>query len=106
MSKADSLRAGARSAWLKRKNHPEGTRRDIPEIAHQEFSQNRLSGVRIDVIAERTRTSKHMIDYYGSKEGLYHAVLERAYTGIREREEELNLGPREALRRLVEITFD
>lgn len=106
MSKADSLRAGARSAWLKRKNDPEGTRRDIPEIAHQEFSQNRLSGVRIDVIAERTRTSKHMIDYYGSKEGLYHAVLERAYTGIREREEELNLGPREALRRLVEITFD
>ena len=110
MSKAESPRAGARSARLKRTNDPEGTRRDILEIARQEFSQNGLSGARIDVIAERTRTSKHMIYYYyGSKEGLYQAVLERAYTGIREREGELDLeglGPREALRRLVEVTFD
>lgn len=110
MSKTDPLDTGDGPARRKRKNDPEGTRRDILEIARQEFSQNGLSGARIDVIAERTRTSKHMIYYYfGNKEGLYRAVLEMAYTGIREREGELGLEglkPREALRRLVEVTFD
>jgi AcrR family transcriptional regulator len=110
MSKTDPLDTGDGPARRKRKNDPEGTRRDILEIARQEFSQNGLSGARIDVIAERTRTSKHMIYYYfGSKEGLYRAVLEMAYAGIREREGELGLEglePAEALRRLVEVTFD
>lgn len=110
MTKTDPHNAGDGPVRQKRKNDPEGTRRDILEIARQEFSQNGLSGARIDVIAERTRTSKHMIYYYfGSKEGLYRAVLEMAYAGIREREAELGLEglkPREALRRLVEVTFD
>lgn len=94
----------------KRKYNPEGARRDILEIARQEFSRNGLSGARIDLIAERTRTSKQLIYYYfGSKEGLYQAVLEMAYAGIREREAQLDLEglePQEALRRLVEVTFD
>lgn len=110
MAKTQPLKVGKRAARQKRKNDPEGTRRNILEIARQEFSENGLSGARIDLIAERTRTSKHMIYYYfGSKEGLYQAVLEMAYTGIREREGELDLEglePREALRRLVEATFD
>lgn len=110
MAKAEPLDEDRGPARRKRKNDPEGTRRDILEIARQEFSQNGLSGARIDVIAERTRTSKHMIYYYfGSKEGLYRAVLEMAYAGIREREGELDLeglNPRDALRRLVEATFD
>ncbi|HET9105702.1 MAG TPA: TetR family transcriptional regulator [Steroidobacteraceae bacterium] len=110
MSKAESYPSGARAGRPKRKNDPEGTRRDILEIARQEFTRNGLSGARIDVIAERTRTSKHMIYYYfGSKEGLYQAVLEAAYAGIREREGKLDLeglAPREALRRLIEVTFD
>ncbi len=110
MSKAESSPSGARAGRPKRKNDPEGTRRDILEIACQEFSRSGLSGARIDVIAARTRTTKHMIYYYfGSKEGLYQAVLEKAYIGIREREGELDLEglpPREALRRLVEATFD
>lgn len=110
MSKAESSPSGARAGRPKRKNDPEGTRRDILEIARQEFTRNGLSGARIDVIAERTRTSKHMIYYYfDSKEGLYQAVLEAAYAGIREREGKLDLeglAPREALRRLIEVTFD
>lgn len=110
MSKTVSPPSGARAGRPKRKNDPEATRRDILEIARQEFSQNGLSGARIDVIAERTRTSKHMIYYYfGSKEGIYQAVLEMEYAGIREWEGELELeglAPREALRRLVEATFD
>lgn len=110
MATTEPRGSGKRAARQKRKNDPEGTRRDILEIARQEFSRNGLSGARIDVIAERTRMSKHMIYYYfGSKGGLYQAVLEMAYAGIRKREGELDLEglePQEALRRLVEATFD
>ena len=94
----------------KRKNDPDRTKQDILKIAHQEFCENGLNGARIDIIAERTRTSKRMIYYYfGSKEGLYSAVLDKAYSGIREREAELNLESRDpvsALRSLIETTFD
>ena len=69
-----------------------------------------LSGSRVDEIAERTHTVKRMIYYYfGSKEGLYRAVLERAYEQIRSIESSLDLNalpPDEALRALVRTTFD
>lgn len=83
---------------------------DIIAVAMEEFAEYGLAGARVDAIAERTRTSKRMIYYYfGSKEGLYRAVLEEAYNGIRTRETQTHLkdlAPLEALRRLVEITFD
>jgi TetR/AcrR family transcriptional regulator len=47
--------------------------------------------------------------YYGSKEGLYPAVLERAYSAMRQAERELNLTdlePLEAIEELVKFTFD
>ena len=88
----------------------EGTRRNILEIASEEFALNGLSGARIDEIAARTRASKRMIYYYfDDKEGLYVAALENAYRLVREGEAELDtkgLPPIEALRRLVEFTFD
>ena len=75
-----------------------------------EFADKGLSGARIDAIADATRTSKRMIYYYfESKEGLYLAVLEEAYRRIRRTEGDLqldNLPPEDALRRLVEFTFD
>ncbi|MGK9065038.1 TetR/AcrR family transcriptional regulator [Stutzerimonas chloritidismutans] len=93
-----------------RKNNPEKTRRDILEAAIAEFVQQGLSGARVDAIAERTRTSKRMIYYYfGNKEQLYLRVLERLYGDIRNNERTLQLAefePREAMRRLVEFTFD
>ena len=62
---------------------------DILEVATHEFAEKGLAGARIDVIAEATRTSKRMIYYYfGSKEGLYIAVLEEAYRRIRDIEAE------------------
>jgi AcrR family transcriptional regulator len=83
---------------------------DILEVATKEFSDKGLSGARIDEIAAATRTSKRMIYYYfGSKEGLYVAVLEEAYRRIRRIEAELHLedlAPEDALRRLVGFTFD
>jgi AcrR family transcriptional regulator len=83
---------------------------DIMRVATAEFAEKGLAGARIDEIAAATRTSKRMIYYhFGSKEGLYLAVLEAAYRRIREIESELHLedlAPDAALRELVGFTFD
>jgi len=93
-----------------RTNDPERTMANILEVATAEFAAKGLSGARIDEIAAATRTSKRMIYYYfGSKEGLYVAVLEEAYSRIRRIESELHLEdlrPEDALRKLVGFTFD
>ncbi len=93
-----------------RTNDPERTKRDIVAVATHEIAENGLSGARVDEIAARTKTSKRMIYYYfGSKEGLYLAVLEDAYRHIRSIEGELkvdHLSPEEGLAQLVRSTFD
>lgn len=86
------------------------TRLDIIRIAREEFVEKGLDGASVNEIAARTRTTKPMIYYYfGSKEGLYAAVMEEAYGGMRDVEQSLQLDhlpPVEAMRRLVEVTFD
>jgi AcrR family transcriptional regulator len=93
-----------------RVNDPEGTKRNIVDVATREFAQKGYGGARVDAIAERTRTSKRMIYYYfGGKEGLYLAVLEEAYSSIRRTEATLDLErlpPEKALSTLVAFTFD
>ncbi|MCL3028533.1 TetR/AcrR family transcriptional regulator, partial [Klebsiella pneumoniae] len=93
-----------------RKNNPEKTRQDILRAAIDEFVAQGLSGARVDAIAERTHTSKRMIYYYfGSKEQLYQAVLEKLYSDIRGIEGTLRLGalpPAKAMEKLVEFSFD
>ncbi|WP_119420598.1 TetR family transcriptional regulator [Desertibaculum subflavum] len=107
MDKAPS--AGRQRAGTRIRS-PEATRQDIIDVATREFARNGLSGARVDEIAEKTGSSKRMIYYYfGDKEGLYLAVLEEAYRRVRRTETELDLEhlpPVEALRRLVEFTFD
>ena len=92
------------------KRDPEGVRRDILSVAMEEFSQNGLSGARIDEIAARTRTSKRMIYYYFTdKESLYQHVLEEAYAKVRGGESDLGLDelePVAALEKLCRFTFD
>jgi len=89
---------------------PERTRCNILEIATDEFANKGFSGARVDDIAARMHTSKRMIYYYfGDKEGLFIAVLERAYVRIRQIEATLkldHLDPESALRMLVGFTFD
>src|SRR5215510_12858047 len=94
----------------RRVNDPEGTKRNIVEVATREFARKGYAGARVDAIANRTRTSKRMIYYYfGSKERLYLAVLEAAYSAIRRQEATLDLEhqtPEQALATLVASTFD
>ena len=93
-----------------RTNDPERTKANILEVAAAEFGEKGLAGARIDEIAALTHTSKRMIYYYfGSKEGLYLAVLEEAYGNVRAVEARLQLDdlePEQAQRRLVAFTFD
>lgn len=88
----------------------EQTRQNILKVATEEFAAYGLSGARVDAIAERTLASKRMIYYYfGGKQGLYSAVLEKAYADIRAEEAQSDLAhmaPREALQKLIEVTFE
>jgi AcrR family transcriptional regulator len=86
------------------------TRAEILDVATREFADRGYNGARVDEIATKTRTTKRMMYYYfGSKEQLYIAVLERVYQQIRTAEQALDvdgLDPVQAIRRIAELTFD
>src|SRR4051812_6486026 len=100
----------SRQAAPERQRDAVRTKREILEVATREFADKGYAGARVDEIAARTRTTKRMLYYYfGSKEGLYVAVLERAYAVIRGLEQQLDvdhLDPVLAIRQLAELTFD
>jgi len=110
VNKAASAAPSSAPPEGRRKYDPEETKRNILDIATQEFSAMGLTGARVDAIAERTNTTKRMLYYYfGSKEGLYEAVLEQVYGDIRALEQELQLAemePEQALREFIGFTFD
>jgi AcrR family transcriptional regulator len=89
---------------------PERTSASILAAAVAEFTEKGYAGARIDAIAERSGANKRMIyHYFGDKDGLYMAVLESAYVGIRSAEAELHLAdlePVQAIERLVGFTWD
>jgi AcrR family transcriptional regulator len=93
-----------------RKRDREKTRREILEVAFQEFAESGLTGANTDVIAARAGITKRLIFYYfKTKEELFTAVLEAAYERMRLREERLELDafePEQAIRKLAEFTFD
>ena len=93
-----------------RQRDADRTQREILDVATSEFADRGFAGARVDLIAARTRTTKRMIYYYfGSKEALFVAVLERAYATIRAAEQTIevdHLEPAAAIRRLAELTFD
>ena len=91
------------------KQDPDAVKTNIIKVATKEMANHGLEGSRINVIAEKSNTSKRMIYYYfGGKEGLYKAVLEDTYSSIRKEEKDLkvdHLTPIEALKTLVEVTI-
>ena len=93
-----------------RSRRSEQSQQQILAAAETEFADKGLAGARVDAIAEESGVNKQMIYYYyGSKEDLYLAVLERAYAAMRKSESELkltNIDPLKAIGRLVEFKFD
>lgn len=89
---------------------PLRTQNNILEVATKLFAEHGLSGARIDQISELTQTSKRMIYYYfGSKEGLYEAVLERAYLHKWQADDSIDvvaLGAMEGLCHITGYVFD
>lgn len=83
---------------------------DILEVATREFATHGLAGARIEKIVQQTRTSKRMIYYhFGSKEGLYRAVIERAFEIAREVDRDFDplVGtPEQAIRQIARNAFD
>ncbi len=83
----------------------ERSRRAILEAALAEFARHGFGGARVSRIAEAAGVNKRMLyHYFGNKEALYLAALERTYETIRARELALDverLEPREAVRALV-----
>ncbi len=86
------------------------TRERILDAATDEFVVYGFSGARIDRIVSAAACNIRMIyHYFGNKEGLYVAALEKVYAEIREGEQALDLGslaPLDAIHRLVDFTFD
>ncbi|MCA8105713.1 MULTISPECIES: TetR family transcriptional regulator [Burkholderia] len=92
------------------KRDPEGTRRRILMAAAEEFANGGLFGARVDQIARRAETNERMLYYYfGSKEQLFTAVLEHAFSALTEAERVLDLdgvAPIEAVTRLAHFVWD
>ena len=100
----------ARNAAMRKPKAPEANRARIVKAAIDEFAARGFKGASMDAIAARTHTTRALINYYfGSKEKLYLAVLEHVYAEIRQAESQLDLDhlpPVEAIRRIVEFTFN
>lgn len=90
-----------------RRSHAEAREQAIEQIidiATQEFVEKGLAGARIDEIAGKA-TKRKIYYYFGGKDELYRAALERAYRRVRESEGQVDIeqgSALEALRRLIE----
>jgi TetR/AcrR family transcriptional regulator len=85
------------------------TRQRILNVATKEFSAKGYDGARVDDIMRVAVVSKNLIyHYFGSKEGLFIAVLESAYEGMHAYQTTWPLevsSPIEGVRKLVQSTF-
>ncbi|MBN7786475.1 TetR family transcriptional regulator [Ponticoccus gilvus] len=92
-----------------RSDASETTRQNLLMAARTAFADAGLEGARVDDIGRRAGLNKQLVyHYFGSKDGLYTAVLEQVYSEIREREAALDLSafpPEEAMRQLIDFSF-
>lgn len=101
--------ASARKTGV-REQAAQTTRDNILKAATKVFARYGYEGGSVEKISKAAKSFDRMIYYYfGSKEGLYVAVLEEAYRRIRHIETDMHLEdlePETALRRLVAFTCD
>ena len=88
----------------------EKSRAVLLAAARAAFAERGLAGARVDDIARRAGMNKQLVyHYFGSKDGIYTAVLEDVYRQIRDEERALRLDrlpAEEAMRQLIEFSFD
>ena len=110
MSSVTTTAEGRASGKRRKLRDSAATAASILAAATKEFATFGFGGGRVDRIAERAGVNKRMIyHHYGHKQGLYLAALEQAYHKERSAEQTLELEalePREAMKRLIEYTFD
>lgn len=91
------------------KRDAERSQAKILQAATDEFSAHGYDGARVERIAQRCGVNKNLLyHYFDSKEGLYLAVMERLYEGMRASQHDLSLqglDPIEGMRRLIRHTF-
>lgn len=87
-----------------------GSRQALLGAAVAEFARNGYAGARVDVIAQAAGVNKQLVyHYFGSKEDLFRAALERVYSDLREAERRLSLEalePAQAMAQLVGFSFE
>jgi|SRR6185437_729586 len=103
MPVASKTRLGTRS-------QPEQSRAAILQAAVREFAREGVAGARTDAIARSAGVNKALLYYYfKDKEGLYQAVLDEVFSGVRvviQNALAQDLPPRERLRAYVLAHFD
>ena len=86
------------------------TRENILRAAISLFARSGFAGARIEKISKAARSTDRMIYYYfGSKEGLFVAVLETIYKELGDAESALDLSgmdPDESLRAIIRFTWN
>lgn len=92
-----------------RKRNPAASRLRILDAATRHFGEAGFDGARVDVIARAARINKQLLyHYFGNKDALFTAVMERAYQELREQESALNLDALpadEAILALLDFTW-
>ena len=95
---------------IQRLGHDNEIPRRLIEAAAEVFARHGYAGTRVREIVRAADVNLASVNYYfGGKEQLWIAVLERAYAGIRHAEQQIDvehLDPVSAIRRLAEVTFD
>jgi TetR/AcrR family transcriptional regulator len=93
-----------------RRRDAAATRESILTAALSEFCEKGFGGARTASIADRAQCNVRMLyHYFGNKEGVYLASLERVYADLRASEEKLELlelDPISGMSALVEFTFE
>jgi AcrR family transcriptional regulator len=108
-SETDTRRLRAPTARPRRRPRrtPAESRAQILRAATREFVTHGFAGARVNRIVKKAVSNPRMIyHYFGSKSGLYIAVLEDALGGLRRRELQIDiehLDPREGLLQLFDF---
>ena len=86
------------------------TQAEILNVAIVEFAEHGFHGARVGRITQAANCNSRMIyHYFGSKEALYVAVLDKVFEDIRRQEADLKFDqgdPAEKMNELVEFTYD